>query len=76
MDGLLAAKIYPPRPTGTPPGRGFSWKPFLAGVLVVISVPFKRHVKNSSIGVIGNLKDVGKLRTRSKRNTPTQTKNT
>ena len=30
MDGLLAAKIYPPRPTGTPPKRGFLWEPFLA----------------------------------------------
>jgi type IV pilus assembly protein PilA len=40
----------------------------------VISVLFKRYVKNSLKRVIGNLKDVGKLRTRSKRNTPTQTK--
>jgi type IV pilus assembly protein PilA len=39
----------------------------------VISVLFKRYVKNSLKGVIGYLKDVGKLRTRSKRNTPTQT---
>jgi type IV pilus assembly protein PilA len=38
----------------------------------VISVPFKRYVKNSLNRVIGYLKDVGKLRTRSKRNTPTQ----
>ena len=41
-------------------------------VSVVISVLFKRYVKNSLNRVIGNLKDVGKLRTRSKRNTPTQ----
>jgi hypothetical protein len=46
------------------------------GVSVVMSVPAKRYVKNSLNRVIGNLKDVGKLRTRSKRNTPTQTNNT
>ena len=45
-------------------------------VSVVISVLFERDVKNSLNRVIGNLKDVGKLRTRSKRNTPTQTNNT
>jgi type IV pilus assembly protein PilA len=34
------------------------------------------HLKNSLNRVIGYLKDVGKLRTRSKRNTPTQPKQT
>ncbi len=38
----------------------------------MIPVLFKRSVKNSLQRVIGKLKDVGKLRTRSKRNTPTQ----
>jgi type IV pilus assembly protein PilA len=46
--------------------------PLRGGDFLVISVHFRRYVKNSLIGVIGNPKEVGKLRTRSKRNTPTQ----
>jgi len=75
-------EIHPPHPTGTPvlkrcstwgnpktalfaPRRGF----FMG--LSGITAPSKISFKKSLLRVIGNLKEVGKLRTRSKQTTPT-----
>jgi len=57
-------EIHPPRLSGTPPKRGFFWG--LSG----ITAPSKISFKKSLLRVIGNLEEVGKLRTRSKQTRP------